>query len=139
MPNRPATTCDLGDAEELARGRVEADEPVGVRARLDEPQAILVIDRHAIGPRARAARHLPLLRLAGLGIEPSEKAARVIHVKDPVVGGHHESPRACLLTRHRDLPDHHGVRVDHPDLVGAEQAEPGPVVGVDHDAIRARA
>lgn len=63
VPNGPAATWNLHDAEKLSRLRVKAYQPIRLRACLNEPESIAGIDGHAVGPGVFSAWYGPFLHI----------------------------------------------------------------------------
>src|SRR5207247_289773 len=61
--------------QEAVRAGVEADEAVGLRARLDHPDAILVVHGDRVGAGGGAARERPFVHPLGLGVEAAQHPA----------------------------------------------------------------
>src|SRR6266581_6414867 len=112
----------------VARQQV-VDHPaaLGVEAR-DEvgdhragPGLLVLVDRDVVG-RGPARLDLPVLELAGLGVEHGDAVAAVLREPEPVLRVHHAAPRRGDLGRGRYLEHLHlaALRVDAPDMPPAE-------------------
>src|SRR2546423_11514555 len=68
----------------------------------------------------------------------SEKAARVVSIPDPVVGRDRDAAGTGAIVGQRVCLELTALGFDRPDLIRAEKVEPGLIVRVDPDAVRAR-
>src|SRR6266568_637843 len=102
----------------VARQQV-VDHPaaLGVEAR-DEvgdhragPGLLVLVDRDVVG-RGPARLDLPVLELAGLGVEHGDAVAAVLREPEPVLRVHHAAPRRGDLGRARHLEQLHIGRID---------------------------
>src|SRR5688572_15304984 len=133
----PDVAADGVHREELFSLRVEADqllEGTGLR----EPQAPLIVLGQRVRPRARPARRLPLFRLAGLGIDASQEAARLIDVPHHPIGRGFDAARTRRLAGLLERRYTQRVGIDADERVGAEQRHPRVTILVDDDAVRIR-
>src|SRR5690606_39552737 len=78
VPDRAAAARDRRDAEDRLGLRVEADEAVRLHARLDEPRAALVVDRHRVRTRVPGRRRAPLVELPRRGIVTAQVPRGVV-------------------------------------------------------------